>query len=77
MKTNTNLKDAPIGSRCVIGSVNDNLSIKQRLSELGFYTGAVVDKLYSGFNGSPIAFRVSGAVIALRCDDAEKIIAEI
>ncbi len=77
MSKHITLTDAPIGSRCMICGIDDTLSVKMRLSELGFRVGALVDKLYTGSKGSPIAFRVSGAVIAVRCDDAEKIIAEI
>ena len=77
MKTNTTLKDAPIGAKCMICRIDDSLAVKNRLIELGFYKGAFVDKLYTGAMGSPVAFRVSGAVIAVRSDDAKKIIAEM
>ncbi len=75
--THITLRDAPIGARCMVCDIDDGLAVKNRLTELGFYSGAFVDKLYTGAGGSPIAFRVSGAVIAVRSDDADKIIAEI
>ena len=77
MSKHITLTDAPKGSRCMICGIEETLSVKQRLAELGFTNGALVDKLYTGSKGSPIAFRVSGAVIAVRSDDAKKIIAEI
>ncbi len=63
----------PVNGSLQITKIDDGLPIKTRLGELGFLKGAVVDKLYVGFGGSPIAVRVSGAVIAVRTRDAEGI----
>lgn len=73
----TTLCDIPSGSSCKIYNVDNTLSIKHRLHELGFFKGATVDKLQVGAYGSPIAFRVCGAVIAIRSEDANRIIVKI
>ena len=68
------LSEIPIGASCKICNVDSGLSIKSRLRELGFYDNACIDKLLCGPCGSPVAFRVCGAVIALRAEDTEKIL---
>lgn len=77
MDKQINLCNAPMGAKCLICGIDDALPVKSRLEELGFYNGAFVDKLQAGGGGSPIAFRVCGAVIAIRSDDAAKITVEI
>ncbi|MBQ5565552.1 MAG: ferrous iron transport protein A [Clostridia bacterium] len=70
---NITLKDLPVGKSCSIVSVSDEITAKKRLEELGFEKGAYVDKLNTGFSGSPIACRVCGAVIAIRANDSKRI----
>lgn len=53
--------------------VGADITLARRLEELGFTRGSRLDKLYIGFGGSPIAVRVSGAVIAVRGEDAARI----
>lgn len=69
----TALDKIPSGRSCCICEIDNSLSIKNRLNELGFFKGAKIDKLQVGSFGSPIACRVCGAVIAIRAEDAEKI----
>lgn len=45
----------------------------QRLEELGLIPGAEVQCLHKSPSGSPGAYDIQGAVIALRSVDAEKI----
>lgn len=70
----TTLNKTPIGSNCLICDIDSSLPIKGRLKELGFSKGSVIDKLQVGSFGSPIACRVCGAVIAIRAEDADKIL---
>ena len=56
-----------------ITSVDQILPCRERLEELGFAKGAIIEKLYVGCCGSPIAARVCGAVIAVRKADAKLI----
>lgn len=71
------LCEIPSGSAYMIDYVDDTLPIKGRLRELGFFRGAIVDKLQTGACGSPIAFRICGAVIAIRYEDADRIFVKL
>ncbi len=60
------------GEQGIITSVELDLEQKQRLSELGFIPGGKVSVLYAAPSGSPVAYYIKGAVVALRtCDSRE------
>ena len=64
----------PEGSR---GKVEDILlhgEMRRRLQDLGLIEGAVVRCLQKSLTGSPIAYYIRGAAIALRGDDAQHIL---
>lgn len=63
------------GQSARIQSLHCDAALQRRLLELGFIEHTVVRCLYQGSCGSPIAFCVRGAVIALRATDAAKITA--
>ena len=46
----------------------------QRLLDLGMIPGAEVRCLYRAPSGTPTAYQVFGAVVALRCRDAERVL---
>lgn len=69
----TDLGKAMIGNSYKVINIDNSLQIKNRLKELGFRKGCVIDTLNVGSFGSPLAFRVCGAVIALRKEDAQEI----
>lgn len=69
----TSLSEIPVGSSCRICNIDERLPIKVRLKELGFGINSCIDKIQTGPSGSPTAFRVCGAVIALRSEDTDKI----
>ena len=71
--TVTDLGNAMIGNSYRIINIDKNLKIKKRLTELGFSKDCIVDTLNIGSFGSPLSFRVCGAVIALRKEDAQSI----
>lgn len=56
----------------VLGIMGDAL----RLMELGFTRGAQVRALFHSPFGDPVAYLVRGAVLALRKEDADRIIVE-
>ena len=65
------------GSR---GQVEDILlhgEMRRRLQELGLIKGTTVRCLHKGLTGSPIAYYIRGAAIALRGDDAKRIIVRL
>ncbi|MDO4482639.1 MAG: FeoA family protein [Bacillota bacterium] len=49
-------------------------SLRRRMQDLGFYDGTVVESLHRSPSGDPAAYSVRGTVIALRDEDAKKII---
>ena len=71
------LDQLPLGGSFTITHVDPSLSASKRLEELGFISGSIADKLYAGLGGSPIAVRVSGAVICVRSSDAKLIYGKI
>ena len=58
------------GSSAVISSLTAAGAARRRLLDLGFTPGARVRYLYAAPAGSPRAYMIRGAVIALRTGDA-------
>lgn len=65
------------GQRACVESLHCAAGLHRRLTELGFIENTELQCLYRGPCGSPIAFYVRGAVIALRACDATKISAHL
>lgn len=51
-------------------------SIKRRLLDLGIIKGTHIKPVLKSPSGSPIAYEIKGTLIAIRNDDAEKILVE-
>lgn len=68
-----NLSELKVGDRGIISSVSSEASIQNRLAELGFYIGEPVQCVLESPLGDPKAYRICGAVIALRKEDASNI----
>ena len=67
------LNKLPIGE---IGCVDSLLSYgneRRRMLDLGVVPNTKIEALYKSPAGDPIAYLIRGAVIALRCEDAQKI----
>lgn len=67
----------PIGS---FGKVRDLRALGQnrrRLQDLGLVPGTYVESLRKSPLGDPIAYQIRGAVIALRSEEASKVLVEI
>lgn len=56
-------------------AVEDN-ALRQRLLDLGIVPGTAIERLMDSPIGDPICFRVRGAMIALRGEDASRIMVE-
>ncbi len=67
------LDDLHFFESALIDSVNTEKNLKKRLQDIGFIKGSEITFLYSTHKGTPKAYLVKGAVIALRKSDAEKI----
>lgn len=62
------------GQLCSVRELLINGKMRSRLSDLGLIEGTQVLCLMKSFSGDPTAYLIRGAVIALRNDDASKII---
>ncbi len=70
------LSDLRDGESGIIKAVLTDNSIKRRLQDLGFIKGEYIERIFTAAMGEPIAYRVRNTIIALRLEDASKIILE-
>lgn len=71
---NKTLNQLQIGECAKIHQINFTGTQRRRMRDLGFIDGTIVEALQKSPAGDPIAYFVRGAVIALRGEDAEKIL---
>ncbi len=69
----TTLNKISTGEFAVVVAVDTELSLKQRLYDIGLVPGSKIKVVHQSPSGNPRAYLVRGAVIALRNYDAEKI----
>ena len=69
----TTLNQISTGEFAVVLSIDTELSLKQRLYDIGLVPGTKLKVVHQSPSGNPRAYLVRGAVIALRNCDAEKI----
>ena len=69
----TTLNKISTGEFAVVLSIDTELSLKQRLYDIGLVPGTKIKVVHQSPSGNPRAYLVRGAVIALRNCDAEKI----
>lgn len=67
------LSQVPPGKSVRVVENGCGYSLRKRLEDLGLIPGASVRCLYQSPSGSPVAYDIQGAVIALRRGDAEQI----
>jgi len=67
------LNEIGIGKTVRITAVRQSTPIAARLTELGLTPGCRVTCLYAAASGDPRAYRVRGAVLAIRRRDAAAI----
>lgn len=73
----TNLRELPIGVKANVKQIDNDESIKRRLLDIGLTRGTLVEKVYGNITRSLFAYNIRGALIAIRNEDAEKIIVEM
>ncbi len=69
----TTLDKISTGEFAVVVAVDTQISLKQRLYDIGLVPGTKIKVVHQSPSGNPRAYLVRGAVIALRNCDAEKI----
>lgn len=72
----TTLNKLPLNSMGKIRSLDFSGKDRRRFLDLGFTIGAKVHAIFSSPFGDPVAYMVRGTVIALRNEEAKKIIIE-
>ncbi|MDD3653958.1 MAG: FeoA family protein [Desulfotomaculaceae bacterium] len=68
------LHDLPIGKTAVVNSIQAEGITRRRMLDLGLVPGTKVEALRVSPAGDPKAFRIRGAVIALREEEGTKIL---
>lgn len=67
------LNELAVGSRAVVDSLAPEGATRRRLMDLGIVPGTRVEVLRSSPLGDPRAYKIRGAVLALRKEEASKI----
>ena len=68
------LDQLPIGGAATVAALSFTGAKRRRMLDLGFIPGAPVSALQATPWGDPVAYGVRGAVIALRREDARRIL---
>mgnify|MGYP000983273829 CR=1 FL=1 len=71
------LSQLPIGKKANVWALMNECEARARLLDLGVIDGTEIESLYKSPSGSPVAYLIRGAVIALRSDISEKIIVSL
>lgn len=67
------LNEMKCGDKKIIISINNDLSIKQRLLEIGFNNGEIIECVLINIFKNLKAFKIKDSVISLRSYDCKKI----
>ena len=75
MQTNIlTLNQLPVGKTGHVLSLSSSGTQRRRMLDLGLIQGTAVEALQKSPSGDPTAYFIRGAVIALRMEDAQKIL---
>lgn len=74
IKADPSLASLPLGECGVVGALTADGVQRRRMLDLGLVEGATVEALHKSPSGDPTAYSIMGAVIALRKEDAKKIL---
>lgn len=67
----------PLGGKAKVKALTLDGSIRRRMLDLGLISDTVVEALQKSPSGDPTAYHIRGAVIALRHEEASKILVEV
>lgn len=70
------LNRLPIGCRGEVVSITSDAMQRRRMLDLGLISGTKVQALQKSPSGDPVAYFFRGSVIALRTEDADKIMVQ-
>ena len=63
----------PIGCSARVTALRADGPVRRRLLDLGIVEGTEIQSLFRSPSGNPVAYRIRGAVIALRADASSRI----
>jgi len=66
----------PLGRKGTVTEIAAKGALRRRMQDLGIIDGTSVKVLLKSPSGDPKAYQIRGAVVALRSEDASKIMAE-
>lgn len=66
----------PTGRKARVKALMSNGISRRRMLDLGLISDTVIEALQKSPSGDPVAYLIRGAVIALRSEEASKIIVE-
>ncbi|WMJ87992.1 FeoA family protein [Anaerocolumna sp. MB42-C2] len=66
----------PVGRKAKVKALTANGMSRRRMLDLGLISETEVEALQKSPSGDPIAYRIRGAVIALRTEESSKILVE-
>ncbi|HEY8422555.1 MAG TPA: FeoA family protein [Thermoclostridium sp.] len=67
----------PIGKKAKVKSLTSDGNIRRRMLDIGLIPGTVVEAIQKSPSGDPTAYYIRGAVMALRSEEASKILVEM
>lgn len=73
MKKTIPLSELGLNITGIIREINCNPSVKRRLLDLGLIPNTEITPIFSSLSGDPIAYEVRNIIIAIRKQDADKI----
>lgn len=73
----TSLSSLSLGKVGKIKGLQCDGMLRRRMLDLGLIDDTIVEALYKSPSGDPTAYYVRGAVIAIRSEEAEKILVEL
>lgn len=66
----------PLGKKAKVRLLISEGTIRRRMLDLGLISDTEVEALQKSPSGDPVAYHIRGAVIALRSEEASKILVE-
>lgn len=66
----------PLGKKARVKALISDGSVRRRMLDLGLISDTEVKALQKSPSGDPVAYDIRGAVIALRSEEASKILVE-
>lgn len=73
----TPLNMLPVGRKARVSALRAEGSARRRMLDLGLIDGTEIEPLYKSPSGNPVAYRIRGAVIALRDDVSRQILVSV